>query len=61
MAVGKDPRETHKRISLLKSAIRLLGCLALFVFSGLGLFETGVLLLGIGLVFGEVLGILEEQ
>ena len=50
---GKDPGKGHFIISIVKSAIRIVGCLAL-IFTG-SLFAAGVTFL-----IAEVLGILEE-
>ena len=49
----KDPSKKHFYISLVKSALRILGCLA--VIAG-----AGVLWLAISLLLAELLGIAEE-
>tara|TARA_R100001163_G_C5050296_1_gene187190 strand:- start:165 stop:332 length:168 start_codon:yes stop_codon:yes gene_type:complete len=52
MAAGKDPGNAHFWLSMIKSGVRIVGCLILC--NGLFLFAGGFLLLA------EVIGIAEE-
>jgi len=57
--VGKDPRKKHFQISIAKSAIRLVGCMA---FMGYGLLTGNLIVAFFAASFfvAEVLGIIEE-
>jgi hypothetical protein len=49
----KDPSKKHFRISLIKSGIRMCGCIALIGYSSTNLFAVAFLV-------AEVLGVVEE-
>tara|TARA_R100001377_G_scaffold85224_1_gene70882 strand:- start:937 stop:1110 length:174 start_codon:yes stop_codon:yes gene_type:complete len=51
--IGKDPRQTHFRISLAKSALRIAGCV-------LGIAFSSLTILAVFLMVAEGLGIAEE-
>ena len=51
--IAKDPGKMHYYISLVKSAIRILGC-------GVALVLQSITILAVALLVAEVLGILEE-
>jgi len=51
--VGKDPRQTHFRISLAKSALRIAGC-------ALGIVFNSLIVLAVFFLIAETLGIAEE-
>jgi hypothetical protein len=53
MPVGKDPRDTHFVISLVKSTVRLLGCF-------LGIAFQSITVLAFSFLIAEILGIYEE-
>lgn len=53
MSVGKDPGNMHYKISMVKSAIRILGCIGAWVY-------LSVPILAISFLIAELLGILEE-
>jgi hypothetical protein len=50
---GKDPRQTHFRISLAKSALRIIGCV-------LGIVFNSLIVLAVFFLIAETLGIAEE-
>ncbi len=51
--IAKDPGQMHYYISLVKSGVRILGCMGAMVYSS-------VLILALSFLLAEVLGILEE-
>ncbi len=53
MPVGKDPGNKHFAVSLVKSAIRLVGCAVALAFNSVGILATSFLI-------AELLGIYEE-
>ena len=54
MATGKDSRVTHLNISLIKSAIRIAGCV-------LGIFADSVTVLALFFLLAEALEIVMER
>jgi hypothetical protein len=53
MPEGKDPRDSHFVISLVKSTVRLLGCF-------LGIAFQSITVLAFSFLIAEILGIYEE-
>ena len=53
MPVGKDPGDRHFIISLVKSSIRLLGCVLCIAFQNISV-------LAVSFLIAELLGIYEE-
>ena len=53
MPVGKDPRDTHFIVSLIKSTVRLLGCF-------LGIAFQSITAMAFLFLIAEILGIYEE-
>jgi hypothetical protein len=53
MSIGKDPGNMHYKISMVKSAIRIGGCIWAWA-------SMSIVVLAISLLLAELLGILEE-
>tara|TARA_A200000159_G_C7176541_1_gene277702 strand:- start:428 stop:682 length:255 start_codon:yes stop_codon:yes gene_type:complete len=53
MSIGKDPGNMHYKISMVKSAIRIGGCIWAWA-------SMSIVVLAISLLVAELLGILEE-
>ena len=53
MPVGRDPRDTHFIISMVKSGVRLVGCFAAIAMQS-------VTVLALSFLLAEILGIYEE-
>lgn len=51
----------HYQVSLIKSALRIIGCLTSIAFAITGMFTPSICILGGSLVLAEFLGILEEK
>lgn len=53
MSIGKDPGNMHYKISMVKSAIRIGGCIWAWA-------SMSIVVLAISFLIAELLGILEE-
>lgn len=53
MSIGKDPGNMHYKISMVKSAIRIIGCAVAW-------YSASVIILAVSFLIAELLGILEE-
>tara|TARA_R110001592_G_scaffold47602_3_gene150692 strand:+ start:294 stop:464 length:171 start_codon:yes stop_codon:yes gene_type:complete len=53
MSIGKDPGNMHYKISMVKSAIRILGCIGAWWY-------LSIVILAVSFLLAELLGILEE-
>lgn len=60
MTVGKDPRDNHFKLSLIKSGIRIGGCAFAIAVNYMISPLLGVTILSITMAAAEVVGIAEE-
>jgi len=61
MVANKDPGKGHFIVSLVKSAVRMVGAGALMMGAvNIGQLDTWIMMAGIGFLLAEVLGVIEE-